>query len=221
MPKFTSFATVNAPKTATFIQFDIIMKKLTQDYWNQRYLDANTGWDMGQVSPPLKLFMDTLTDKSIRILIPGAGRAYEAIYLHQLGFQNVMVCDWAPEAFDYLKKQAPDFPKAHLLVSDFFQLNVEVDLILEQTFFCAIDPSTRPKYVHKAHELLAPKGILAGLFFDIHFPFEGPPFGGTKDEYINLFHNKFNILEMNTSPYSIQPRLGNELFFQMQKILNS
>ena len=89
------------------------MPELTADYWNQRYLTENTPWDLGDVSPAIKHFMDRWTDRQARILIPGAGRAYEAVYLHQQGFTNVFVCDWAPEAFHHLQDQAPDFPKDH------------------------------------------------------------------------------------------------------------
>ena len=80
------------------------MDKLTREYWNNRYLKGNTGWDIGEVSTPLKDLIDRLSDKNLRILIPGAGRAYEAIYLYKKGFQNVFVCDWAAEAFLHLKK---------------------------------------------------------------------------------------------------------------------
>jgi hypothetical protein len=44
-----------------------------------------TGWDLGQVSPPLKAYIDQLTDKNLRILIPGCGNSYEAEYLLEKG----------------------------------------------------------------------------------------------------------------------------------------
>ncbi|MCB0780847.1 MAG: SAM-dependent methyltransferase, partial [Flavobacteriales bacterium] len=51
---------------------------LDRDFWQQRYADGTTGWDLGAVSPPLKAYFDQLTDKDLRILIPGGGRSYEA-----------------------------------------------------------------------------------------------------------------------------------------------
>jgi methyl halide transferase len=49
-------------------------------YWSERYEKSQTGWDVGNVSPALKDYFDQLTDKSISILIPGCGNAYEAEY---------------------------------------------------------------------------------------------------------------------------------------------
>lgn len=194
------------------------MSELGAEYWEDRWGNDNTPWDIGKVSPPIRFYVDEIDNKDLRILIPGAGRAHEAIYLHQQGFTQVYVCDWAVSAFDFLREQAPDFPSDHLLVSDFFALSLKVDLILEQTFFCAIDPALRSRYAAKASDLLAPMGKIAGLLFAKPFPFIGPPFGGTEAEYRSVFSPYFDILQMSLSPHSIKPRLGNELFFELKKL---
>ncbi len=194
------------------------MSELDPGYWQNRWGNDNTPWDIGVVSPPIQRYIDQLSRKDMRILIPGAGRAHEAIYLHQKGFTQVYVCDWAEAAFDYLREQVPDFPTAHLLIADFFDLILELDLILEQTFFCAIDPGLRTRYAAKAAELLVANGRVAGLLFARPFPFAGPPFGGTEEEYREVFAPYFSIAEMSISPHSIKPRLGNELFFELEKL---
>lgn len=193
------------------------MTRLDASYWEQRYLQDNTPWDIGSVSPPLIHYTNNITDKSLRILIPGAGYAHEAIDLHRRGFTDVYVCDWAPSAFDKLRKQAVDFPEGHLLVEDFFALKLEVDLILEQTFFCALKPDRREEYVLKAKELLCAGGRLAGLLFAVQFPNEGPPFGGTKEEYLDLFAPHFEVLRMDVATDSISPRAERELFIELRK----
>ncbi|PTM14206.1 MAG: SAM-dependent methyltransferase [Bacteroidetes bacterium] len=189
---------------------------LNAEYWEERWQAAQTGWDIGEASPPLLHYTNQLTNKQLRILIPGAGRAYEAIHLHQQGFTEVYVCDWAASAFAHLRQVAPDFPEAHLLVGNFFELDLTVDLLLEQTFFCAIDPELRPQYVQKAAQILRPGGRLAGVLFAHPFPFQGPPFGGTLEEYRSLFSASFHILQLEISPYSIAPRLGNEYFIELE-----
>ena len=191
-------------------------QKLDPSFWEKKYQDQNTPWDIGYVSPAIKAYIDSISDKSKAILIPGSGKAHEAVYLHQQGFTNVFVCDWAPSAFEHLKKRAPDFPPDHLLVADFFELDFQVDLIIEQTFFCAINPNLRTQYVQKAQNLLLPSGELAGLLFAQPFPFEGPPFGGTKEEYLALFSPHFNIIEMEIASHSIKPRAGNEFFIRLK-----
>ncbi|HHB52846.1 MAG TPA: SAM-dependent methyltransferase, partial [Saprospiraceae bacterium] len=169
-------------------------------YWNNRYCEQNIPWDIGGVAPALQRKFNLLGDKNKHILIPGAGSAHEAIHLHQAGFQNVLVCDWAVDAFNHLKKQCPDFPSQNLIVNDFFDLDLKVDVIVEQTFFYAIDPSQRTAYVKKAAELLNEDGVLFGLLFASEFERQGPPFGGTKEVYEAHFSPHFEIqkLEMTT-----------------------
>ncbi len=191
--------------------------ELDKNYWQHRYLEGNTPWDIGYTSPPLKDFIDELEDTECRILIPGAGRAYEAVYLHRRGFKQVFVCDWVDEAFDHLRAEVPDFPKEHLLCADFFELDGVFDLILEQTFFCAQSPSLRDSYISKAAYLLRTGGCLVGLLFAQPFEKEGPPFGGTKDEYRLLFSSKFEIIQMEMAKNSILQRSHNELFFKLIK----
>lgn len=184
-------------------------------FWTTHYENMDTPWDIGAPSSPLLRFLSTIQDKDAKILIPGAGHAYEAIALHQSGYRQVYVCDWAETCFDYLKSQAPGFPAAHLLMEDFFHLHFrDFDLILEQTFFCAISPDQRSDYVQKCWDLLRPGGQITGLLFATPFEKPGPPFGGHKEEYLDLFSRHFDILEMEIAPDSIAPRRGNELFFR-------
>lgn len=193
------------------------MPLLDASYWESRYHKENTPWDIGYPSPPLVDYLRKNTSTTDRILIPGAGHAYEAVWLHQQGYTDVFVCDWAPSAFEILKQKAPDFPKEHLLVRDFFTLDLEVDLILEQTFFCAIAPKKRTNYVRQACQLLGTSGKLAGLLFTHPLERGGPPYGGHPDEYHSLFGKYFDILQLSPSPNSIKPRSGNEVFIEVRK----
>jgi SAM-dependent methyltransferase len=189
--------------------------QLDKDFWNTRYAENETGWDLGAPSRPLKEYIDTLTDKDLRILIPGCGKAYEAEYLHQLGFTNVFVIDLAPLALDEFSKRVPSFPKAHLIVGNFFEHDQTYDLILEQTFFCALDPKMRTDYATKMHELLKPNGKLAGVMFCFELTEQGPPFGGSAKEYEGYFSNLFTIERMEPCLNSIAPRLGRELWVEL------
>mgnify|MGYP003111244822 FL=1 len=186
-------------------------------FWNHKYLSGETGWDIGQVSTPIKEYIDQLSDKNLKILIPGGGNSYEAEYLFENGFNNVFVVDISSIPLKNLAERIPSFPKENLLHADFFELEDTFDLILEQTFFCALDPSLREAYTDKMHQLLKPGGKLVGLLFNIPLNDDKPPFGGNKDEYENLFSEKFKIEKMETAYNSIPPRAGNELFFKLRK----
>lgn len=193
------------------------MPKLDANYWEHRYHDHNTPWDIGYPSPPLVHYLQQHTQSTDRILIPGAGHAYEAVWLHQQGYPNVFVCDWAPSAFEILEEKAPDFPKDQLLIEDFFALDLRVDIILEQTFFCAIAPQKRNAYAQQAYQLLKPGGKLAGLLFTHPLERGGPPFGGRVEDYQSLFGKYFDILQLTPAADSIKPRAGNEVFFEVQR----
>ncbi|MCX2720088.1 methyltransferase domain-containing protein [Lentiprolixibacter aurantiacus] len=192
--------------------------KLDKNYWEERYLENKLGWDIGYVSTPIKTYVDQLDDTSLKILIPGAGRGYEARYLHENGFKETYVVDIASQPLRHIGEVCPDFPPEHLLENDYFKIEEkEFDLILEQTFFCALAPRLRPQYVKKMYELLKPGGILVGLLFDFPLSDSGPPFGGSAEEYHELFRDSFTIQKLERAHNSIPPRQGKELFFIFEK----
>lgn len=191
---------------------------LNQNYWSTRYEENDIKWDIGEISTPMKEYFDQLEDKSLKILIPGSGNSYEAEYLHLKGFTNVYVADFANEPLENLKLRVPSFPETHLLHQDFFDINSKFDLIFEQTFFCALMPELRPKYVEKMIDLLLFNGKLVGLFFNFEQTKAGPPFAGSIKEYKELFQQHFKIVKLENCYNSISTRSGNELFFIFKKI---
>lgn len=191
--------------------------KLNSDYWENRYKTNEISWDAGTITTPLKEYIDQIEDKSIKILIPGAGNSYEFEYLINNGFQNVYVLDFAQSPLDNIKDRVSNCNENQLIKSDFFEHNETYDLILEQTFFCAIDPSLRGDYVAKMKSLLNSNGTIAGLLFQFPLTDVGPPFGGSKSEYLMLFQNDFKVKTLETAYNSIKPRQGNELFFIFTK----
>ncbi len=189
---------------------------IDQNYWNQQYASNNTGWDLGEVSPAIKSYIDKLPSKSISILIPGCGNAYEAAYLMDQGFTNVTVIDIAPLLTAKLQEKFADTKGIKIIQGDFFDHEGQYDLIIEQTFFCAIPPSMRQRYANKMHRLLSHNGILSGLLFDREFE-NGPPFGGSRSEYENLFKAAFTFKQIEPSQDSVEKRAGSELFIELQK----
>lgn len=190
---------------------------MNKEFWSDRYKSNAIGWDVGCITTPLKQYIDQLNDKNLKILIPGAGNSYEAEYLHNKGFKNIFVIDLAKEPLHNLLNRVPDFPKNNLIQGDFFDLNDTFDLILEQTFYCALNPKLRDDYVDKMTNILRSKGKLVGLFFQFPLTEVGPPFGGSKKEYLKRFTDKFNIKILETAYNSIKPRANKELFAIFEK----
>ena len=191
-------------------------KNLDQNYWDMQYIDNNTGWDLGKVSPPIKEYIGTLKDKNISILIPGCGNSYEAEHLLNEGFTNITVIDIAPTLIENLQKKFKNNPNIQIILGDFFEHQADYELIIEQTFFCALPPTMREQYVSKMHQLLSDKGKLIGLLFNKTFE-SGPPFGGSQSEYEQLFEPHFEFLQMDLCQNSIKPRANCELFIEFQK----
>lgn len=192
--------------------------ELDAHYWNQRHLEGNTPWHINAPSPSLMTYFDQLTDKNIRILIPGAGHSHEARYLAEAGFKNITICDISEAAISNIKKELSDLTVVNYVLMDFFELDGEFDLIVEQTFFCALLPALREAYVDKMYHLLSKNGTLAGVLFNCHFEKAGPPFGGDTNEYKVLFGKKLYIKSIEICYNSIPPRRGNEVFFICRKL---
>ena len=190
---------------------------LNSDFWNDRYISSETGWDVGRVTTPIKEYINQLSDKEISILIPGCGNSYEAEYLFKNGFKNINLLDFSEKALLNFTERVPDFPRQNLLNIDFFDCVEKFDLIIEQTFFCAINKNKRSDYAKKAHDLLNVKGKLIGLLFDDMLNDDRPPFGGAKDEYIKYFEPYFNFILFDTAYNSISSRKGRELFVIFEK----
>ncbi len=191
-------------------------RPLDQQYWDQQYQSNTIGWDLGEVSTPIKEYIDQLEDKSIKILIPGAGNAYEAEYLLSKGFTDITVIDIAPTVVQKLQHHFAQNHSIKILLGDFFEHTLQYDIILEQTFFCALPPSMRLRYVAKMHQLLKDNGRIAGLLFNRTFEV-GPPFGGNQQEYEILFQHAFEIKSMQACINSVKPRHESELFIILKK----
>jgi len=191
--------------------------KFDKSYWEEKFINNKTGWDIGYVSTPLKQYFDQLANKDLKILIPGSGNGYEAEYLFNLGFKNVFIVEWSDNAIKNFLSRFPKFPTENIFQEDFFLHSGKYDLIIEQTFFCALHPSQRENYIQKIYDLLSPRGKLVGLLFSREFNSPGPPFGGSKNEYVKLFEPYFNFKYFDECYNSIPPRAGSELFINLIK----
>lgn len=191
------------------------------DFWNSRYLEKNTGWDLGRVAPP---FVHLVESGKIApyssVLIPGAGRGWEAIYLARLGY-HVTCVDFAPEAIAAARELAlKEGAKVTFLLEDLFRLDPEkhgvFDILLEQTCFCAIDPDRRQDYVRMAVRMIRPGGELVGLFY-VHGREGGPPWTTTAEEVRALFREDFDFLEFAITEHSVESRKGEEILARLRR----
>jgi len=193
------------------------MANYPSTYWDQLYDQNLLGWDVGNISTPLKTYFDQLSDKSLRILVPGAGNGWEVEYLYRNGFTNTFMLDFSKSATNRFKQRFPAFPTHHIFTEDFFEHQQTYDLLIEQTFFSSLPISFRKAYANQVFQLLTDGGKLTGLLFNHEFPQNGPPFGGSAREYRDLFSSQFKLDTFETAHNSIKPRRGREIFIIARK----
>ena len=188
-----------------------------KNYWEDRWESRKTGWDIGYSSPPIEAYILQYENKKAKILIPGCGNAYEVEFLWNQGFRNITILDIAPKAVAILKEKYKDKEGVAVICEDFFTHFGNYDLVIEQTFFCAIAPKLRPKYAEKMHDLLNEGGRIVGVLFNRKFEKDGPPFGGSISEYQSVFSNYFQLEKMEECYNSIPARKGSEVFINLKK----
>jgi SAM-dependent methyltransferase len=191
---------------------------LTSASWNERWLNANTPWDMGTAAPPfVRAVENELIPVGGRALVVGCGGGNDARLLASQGFEVVGI-DVAEKAVERAREiaaeQGIELTFRH---ADLFALPEDLsgfDLVLEHTCFCAIDPARRDDYVDAVASVLNPGGRLMGLFFLIE-PEGGPPFGATREEIEHRFGRRFTMDHFEMPPDSHEKRLGREALFTM------
>ena len=126
-------------------------------------------------------------------LVPGAGRAYDALALAQHGFESVTALDLAPTACEAareeLKASTGDkiAERCSVQCADFFEFTGgPYDLIWDCTFLCALDPSVRVRWAQKTASLLKPGGTLLTCVFPICDKVGGPPYAMSVDLFRSL-----------------------------------
>mmetsp|Transcript_34358 Transcript_34358/g.78291 ORF Transcript_34358/g.78291 Transcript_34358/m.78291 type:complete len:221 (-) Transcript_34358:130-792(-) len=158
-----------------------------RDHWANG-LAKGTRWDLAGPSPTL---LYALTKKQYvlgadcKALVPGCGRAYDALALAQQGFSEVVAVDIAPSAVKAAQEelaehsQEPAASKVKVFEADFFKHEGKYDLIWDCTFLCALPPALREQWASSMSTLLKPGGRLIQCVFPIapeKDPSVGPPF---------------------------------------------
>ncbi len=188
------------------------MTELNATNWDDRYRERNTPWDLGGPTPVFLRLIRAGTIPKGRLLVPGAGRGYDAIAFAQAGYE-VTALDFSPLASEALRASAEAAGVAlDVRVGDFFEAEGEYDAAMEYTFYCAIAPELRTAYRDRMARLIRPGGLLFGLFFPLREKDpEGPPFKVSIEEIKRSFGECFELVCEEMPEDSIKPRKGNEV----------
>ena len=160
-------------------------KEYKLEDWQRHYDENDLGWDLGQVAPPFVKLWEEGKLPLGKVLVPGCGRGHEVQFFAENGFA-VTAIDFSAGAVTYLKNALKERNlEGRVLHQDFFSLDDThdgvYDLVIEQTFFCAISPRQRQDYVLNVSRMLKPGGMLVGLFYHTDKQ-GGPPYNTTRED---------------------------------------
>lgn len=192
----------------------------TTKFWSQIYESEDTpGWELQKVSPILVDALPQLKIPKSRIALLGCGSGEDAAYLAELG-HLVTAFDISYEAIEKAKARHSHIKGLSFIKADAFNLPdqyiSEFDIIFENKFYCAVNPSDRNKVVRTWCRLLAPDGMLLGQFFCMPKRV-GPPYGGSEWEIRKRLEKDFHFLYWTRAKNSAERWQGKELLVYAKK----
>lgn len=191
----------------------------SKSYWNERFKASDTPWELGTPSVVLMEAFAELASRGFElrgktVLSPGCGRGSDALECTSRG-ASVIAVDWSRAATEELQSRyahvkGSSTGSLQIILGDFFSIPPQpVDLVAEHTFFCAIDPSMRTRYIESIAQWLKPGGFLIGNFFVVPEVEREllPGLSLTKEGQGPPFATTVNELQSLTSKYFIQHSL--------------
>jgi SAM-dependent methyltransferase len=171
------------------------------DAWNARYEIGSIPWDLGRAHPELetRLALDPAlgTGAVGTVLVPGAGTGHDAVALAQAGWR-VTAVDVAPAVEAALLRRL-GAEHASVFIADALEIEVEepFDMVFDHTFFCALDPSDRPRFGAMADRALARSGSVISIVFPMARPLSdgGPPWGFDIEDLAAALGEGFSLEE--------------------------
>jgi len=150
-------------------------------------LPKGSRFDVAGVSNPLaaELLRRNLVNRAgMTALVPGCGRAYDALALAEHGFESVLAIDLSPAACQAAQAELAEIgdsmstagQRVDVRCGNFFELEGQYDLIWDNTFLCALDPEVRERWAQQMKALIAPGGELITCVFPIGDREGGPPY---------------------------------------------
>ncbi|NJN43918.1 MAG: methyltransferase domain-containing protein [Anaerolineae bacterium] len=186
----------------------------SSDFWQSFYQTGSTGWDLGGPTPILCRLAESGEFSPGKMIVPGAGRGYDARLFARHGF-TVTAVDFASDAIRDMHLLAEKDAPIAIVKADWFRLpsffEGTFDYVLEYVAFCAIDPTRREEYLDVVKWLLKPGGTLIGLMFPIGDHEGGPPFAVDPEEVITALQARgLRLVNRECPADSIKPRQGRE-----------
>jgi SAM-dependent methyltransferase len=192
---------------------------LKDNEWEARYQSGEMPWEKGEPSPGLVDFL--AANKELprgTVCVPGCGTGHDVRAWSRAGFQ-AFGFDLAPSAIRLCQEKTASLGlTAEFKRADFLEdaAPQPFDWLFEHTLFCAIEPKRRDDYAQAVLRWLKP----GGQFLAVHYLIpdeDGPPFGTTRAEVLELFSPHFELLK-EWVPRSYPNRTGLELMLWWRRL---
>ena len=187
-------------------------------FWDARWKDGQTGWDLGGPHPLLAELVNRAVvaglPESSSIYIPGCGRAHDAVWFAGRGFK-VVAADFSATAIEAAGKNLKLLIQSGAIENDVasrIELRVEdatncdaqdesyYQAVFDRAMYCALRPELRSDYLDAIAERLASGGFFLSLPFSQTATTpekpkgSGPPFEVTKAQMIDHFSQYFELI---------------------------
>ncbi len=182
-------------------------------YWQNRWLEGRTGWDLGGVHPLFSELMQEANAAGLkpnaRVIEPGCGRAHTGAALAKMNYK-VTAFDVSKDAIDAANVLYANETKLELVVADLFALpsnwSNSFDAVYDRAVLCALPQASRPSYVHACAKILKTGGLFLSIpFTKLHISVsEGPPFAVDEANLETLFEAAFEKVSHIEKPHGVK-----------------
>lgn len=191
----------------------------TSKMWSHIYQTEEPRWDLGAAHPAFVSILPQIKLPKSRIAVLGCGRGHDAAFLAEAG-HFVTAFDFSDEAISAAKEKYSHIKNLTFVKADAFKLPEKYygafDVVVEHTFYCAVDPERRSEVMRVWKKLLIPNGFMLGIFF-VMFKRIGPPWGGSEWELRRRFEKDFRFLYWTRWHLSPSGREHREIVIYAQK----
>lgn len=193
------------------------------EYWESMYKSKKDTWDQGKASPILQeFFKHPSCPKTGRVLVPGAGRGYDAAAWADRGHETLAV-DFSQTAFAALSALSEKHRKLSVLNIDLFELSPKstepFEIIYEYCCFNSIHPGRRDEYFEVWDKMLTPGGVVIAAFYPLikSTSLDGPPHPTSEGELMARLDGVFDMAERIIPKKSLKERVGKEEIWLLKK----
>jgi hypothetical protein len=193
------------------------------EYWESLYQTKKDSWDQGKPSPILaEFFKHPSCPKAGRVLVPGAGRGWDAAAWADRGHETVAV-DFSQTAYAALTALSEKHRKLTVLNLDLFELSPKstepFEIIYEYCCFNSIHPGRRDEYFEVWDKMLVPDGLVIAAFYPIikSTSLDGPPHPTSEGELMARLDGVFDVQEKIVPKKSAKDRAGKEEIWLLRK----